>query len=89
MFDNLSNPKFFVTKTLFSESEVVIKWNFSFKKNKKSKKININGSSWLSLNNEGLICVHEDFWDGCEFFAAYFPFNIPINWAKSKIRDNL
>ena len=89
MFDNLSNPKFFVTKTLFSESEVVIKWNFSFKKNKKSKEININGSSWLSLNNEGLICVHEDFWDGCEFFAAYFPFSIPINWAKSKIRDNL
>jgi len=72
-----------------SKTEVVIKWDFSFKKSKKKETTKITGTSWLSLNNEGLICTHEDFWDGSEFFAAYFPFNIPIKWAKSKVRENI
>lgn len=89
MFVNLVNPRFLVTKTIFSESEVVIKWVFSFKKNTKSKETNINGCSYLSINNEGLILTHEDFWDGSEFFAAYFPFNVPIEWAKSNVRKKI
>ena len=89
MFKNLYNPKFVVIKTITSQSEVVIKWVFSFRKNIKSKETIITGSSWLSLNNEGLIDTHEDFWDGSEFFAAYFPLNVPINWAKSKIREKI
>jgi hypothetical protein len=49
----------------------------------------IPGVSCLTLSNKGLITHHEDFWDGSELFAAYFPFNLPINWAKSKVKGNL
>lgn len=89
MFKNLVNPQFSEIKALSSETGVVIKWVFSFKKSSNSLLIKIPGVSWLSLDNEDLIVEHEDLWDASEFLAAFFPLNLPINWAKSKIKKNL
>jgi hypothetical protein len=89
MFKNLTEHGFNELRVLSSESVLVIKWVFSFKKSPKSVTTEIPGVSCLTLSNKGLITHHEDFWDGSELFAAYFPFNLPINWAKSKVKGNL
>jgi hypothetical protein len=89
MFENLTDPRFYEFRTISSESEIVIKWVFSFKKSTNSIETKIPGTSWLTLDNKNLISIHEDFWDGSEFFACYAPFNLAINWAKSKVKKNL
>ena len=89
MFKNLVTPRFEDLKVFSSESELMIKWMFSFRKSVEDESIKIPGVSCLVLNNENLISVHQDLWDGSELLAAYFPISIPINWAKTRVRKNL
>ena len=89
MLKNLIDPKFVNIKTLSLDSEVAVKWIFSFKNSPTNRVKKIPGVSWLTLDSEGLIINHEDLWDGSEFLNTFFPINIPINWAKSKVKKNL
>ncbi len=58
MFKKLRTPRFYVTKCIENEYEVVLFWDFRFNAN-----FEIKGSSLLILDHSGKITSHVDYWD--------------------------
>lgn len=74
MFDQLNNPRFRVKEIQNRNQQVSLLWefHFEFKRWNQSPQM-ILGVSWLTLNDDGLIKRHHDFWDPAEGIYEKLP----------------
>ena len=82
MFKNLNNPRFINLKIVSDGAIINVQWTFVFKR--KGKKIQnfIYGSSWLQVNERGLIAHHRDYWDSVELLQAFKILDMPLQFIK-------
>ena len=72
MFKNVKNPKFIVINYLVGKEIVFLKWEMSFMAFNSVQKI--EGVSELSINKEGKISSHIDYWDSLNGLFIKLPF---------------
>lgn len=51
----------------------VAEWRMTFRSRLWPKAINIDGSTWLDLDHNGLILAHRDYWDLWQFLRRALP----------------
>ena len=75
MFHQVENPRFVVHTAFESEHQVFMVWDFLFemKRFKVGQVQCIKGSSYLQLNQKGLIQSHRDYWDTAEELYEKIP----------------
>ena len=61
MFKKIKDPKFIITKSFPSDTELVLFWDFNFIIS--GKKMSISGNTLFKFNNEDKINYHLDYWD--------------------------
>ena len=71
MFDSLQNPKFVITNRIVQGLQAFVSWHFNFVI--RGRSIQIVGCTYFSLNAEGLIAVHRDYWDVAEELYEKIP----------------
>ena len=61
MFEHLTNPRFVITHAIEQESSAFLAWRFLF--SWRGKSFDIEGGTRLAFGEDGLIDVHQDYWD--------------------------
>lgn len=56
-----------------SEHTLVAEWDMTFKAKYWPKTITLAGTTWLELDNKGLILSHRDYWDLWQFVRRAVP----------------
>ena len=64
MFEQLSQPRFVITKTLTQDQTCVMIWTFLF--SLRVQEYSIEGCTHFELNAQGLIVLHQDYWDAAQ-----------------------
>ena len=72
MFQNVKKPKFIILNYVINKKTIFLKWKMTFYAFK-SKQI-IEGVSEITLNNDGKIKSHFDYWDSLGGIFAKLPF---------------
>lgn len=86
MFKNLENPRFKIVETASNPIHLFVVWEFHF--SLKGKADSFKGMSQLTLDSEGKINSHIDFWDASEHIYAKIPIlGWLINYVKNKIAN--
>ncbi len=87
MFDQVNHPRFVILNHIHQEQSLCLTWEFRFSfKNEKSQQV-IRGCSWLTLNEEGLITEHRDYWDAAEELYEKLPIlGSFMRWIKRKLK---
>lgn len=73
MFTGLYRPRFESLALASSTpgSAVAVRWVFRFRLNAHAQEVVIPGTSWLTLNAEKDILLHEDHWDASALLAVF------------------
>lgn len=61
MFENLSDPRFEITQTIEQGDQAFVAWRFLF--HWRGQSFDIPGGTQMTLNDQGLITDHMDYWD--------------------------
>jgi hypothetical protein len=92
MFTQVDAPRFVVTRTIASGEEACLIWEFHFrmrrwqKKNQKQDQC-ILGASHLTVNSDGKISLHRDYWDAAEELYEKLPvLGGLMRWLKAQAR---
>jgi hypothetical protein len=87
MFDQLFQPRFSRVCVLAAptDQQVVMGWTFEFALGPDKPKQRIAGCSLLTLNAEGLIQTHDDYWDASRLMEALPVVGRLIHWLRQKI----
>ena len=72
MFDTVEEPKFDIVDYAQNEDHIFLKWKMTFYAFKASQ--TIEGMSDITLNNEGKIISHLDYWDSLNGIFIKLPF---------------
>ena len=87
MFKGLHQPRFESLSMAVQEQTgaIAVRWVFRFSVHSRAPKVEIPGTSWLTLNDQGEITRHEDHWDASRLLEA-FPVVGGLNrWVKKRI----
>jgi steroid delta-isomerase len=71
MFSALDTPRFVVLDTICEGSACFLSWDFHF--GLRGRPMTIHGSSHLRFDDQGLICLHRDYWDAAEELYQKLP----------------
>ena len=75
MFTQVHQPRFKITRSIIGEGEVILFWDFEF--NLKilwwKRHQCIQGVSYLTFDQNGLIEMHRDYWDAAEELYSHLP----------------
>jgi steroid Delta-isomerase len=89
MFDQLDRPRFSNVRVLGSPStcgtEAMIGWTFEFALGPNKPRQAIPGCSLLTLNADGLVQTHHDYWDASRVMEALPLVGRIIHWIREKI----
>ncbi len=87
MFDQLDNPRFVNVRVLGAEApgEVMIGWDFEFAFKSGGARVTIPGSSRLTLDHQGMIHEHLDYWDASRLMQVLPVVGRLIAWLRQKI----
>ncbi len=72
MFDTVEEPKFDIVDYAQSKDHIFLKWKMTFYAFKASQ--TIEGMSDITLNNEGKVISHLDYWDSLNGIFIKLPF---------------
>ncbi len=72
MFDSVKDPKFDIVDYAQNEDHVFLKWKMTFHAFKASQ--TIEGMSDITLNKEGKVISHLDYWDSLNGIFIKLPF---------------
>ena len=72
MFDTVEEPKFDIVDYAQNKDHIFLKWKMTFYAFKASQ--TIEGMSDITLNNEGKIISHLDYWDSLNGIFIKLPF---------------
>jgi ketosteroid isomerase-like protein len=75
MFENLHRPRFVVTQQLVDGAQAFLVWEFRFrfKRGDTAAEQVIRGGSHLTLDHNGRITDHRDYWDAAEELYEKLP----------------
>ncbi len=89
MFQHLENPRFTEVRLLgtpaVNDKELVVGWNFEFAMGPGKPRQSIPGVSLLTLNPQGLIDRHVDYWDASLLFEALPLVGRIVRWLRQRI----
>ena len=89
MFQHLDVPRFTQVRQIGSapvnDKELVVGWNFEFAMGPGKPRQSIPGVSLLTLDGEGLICKHVDYWDASRLFEALPLVGRIVHWLRQRI----
>jgi hypothetical protein len=87
MFQNLDNPRFVNVRVLgaVTPTEVMIGWDFEFALKPGGSRQSIAGASRLTLDDQGMIQQHLDYWDASRLMQALPLVGRVIGWLRQKI----
>jgi hypothetical protein len=87
MFQNLDNPRFVNLRVLgaVTPTEVMIGWDFEFAFKPCGPRQSIAGASRLTLDDQGMILEHLDYWDASRLMQALPLVGRVIAWLRQKI----
>jgi len=71
MFVKLENPRFVISETLSEGHSTFIVWQFHFVL--RQRNVQINGSSHIKFDEQGLVTFHRDYWDAAEELYEKLP----------------
>ena len=72
MFDNVKDPKFDIVDYAQNKDHIFLKWKMTFYAFKASQ--TIEGMSDITLNKEGKVISHLDYWDSLNGIFIKLPF---------------
>lgn len=89
MFHQLDQPRFTNVRLLGAPApeprEIMIGWTFEFALGPNKPRQRIAGASLLTLNAQGLIQTHYDYWDASRLMEALPLIGRVIRWLREKI----
>ncbi|MEI8402302.1 MAG: nuclear transport factor 2 family protein [Alcaligenaceae bacterium] len=71
MFEQLDEPRFVITAKLVEAAAAFMTWQFLF--TLRGKAYVIEGSTHFSLDQQGLIVLHRDYWDAAQELYEQIP----------------
>ncbi|MBH1969665.1 nuclear transport factor 2 family protein [Moraxellaceae bacterium AER2_44_116] len=71
MFEKLEKPCFVISETLSEGHSTFIVWQFHFVL--RQRNVQINGSSHVKFDEQGLVTFHRDYWDAAEELYEKLP----------------
>lgn len=71
MFENLTDPAFEITQTIEQGQRAFVAWRFTFQW--RGKAFDIPGCTQMTLNQQGLIVEHVDYWDVAQGIYEHLP----------------
>ena len=71
MFVKLDQPRFVISETLSEGHSTFIVWQFHFVL--RQRNVQINGSSHVKFDEQGLVTFHRDYWDAAEELYEKLP----------------
>jgi len=72
MFDTLTEPRFEVTTCTCEGDTAFLVWNFHFRRDGGGAML-VRGASHLTLQADGRVAMHRDYWDAAEELYAKLP----------------
>lgn len=87
MYVSLENPRFIVTGRIVQGTQCFLTWEFrfGFRRFKQGEPQCILGGSHLTLNDEGRITLHRDYWDAAEELYEKLPVvGSMMRWLKRR-----
>ena len=84
LYETIRDIKFTVRNKIGNDPEVMILWTLSGEL--RNKPWTLDGASHLTLDENGLLTSHIDYWDAASGFYEYFPI---IGWPLRAIRRRL
>jgi steroid Delta-isomerase len=71
MFEQLDTPRFIVRDRVVDGTRLLLTWDFEFRfrRWRPGELQRIHGASLLTLDAEGRVAVHRDYWDAAELYA--------------------
>ena len=87
MFDQLHQPRFCNVRVLAAptDRQVMMGWTFEFALGPDKPRQSIPGCSLLTINVDGLIQTHDDYWDASRLMEALPVVGRLIHWLRQKI----
>lgn len=85
MFARLHEPRFLVTQQLVDDAQAFLVWEFRFrfKRGDTATEQVIHGGSHLTLDGDGRVSVHRDYWDAAEELYEKLPLlGTLMRWLK-------
>ncbi len=73
MYENLDDPRFVIEEYIESQNVAYVKWDFNFTFKGEKKENSFEGVSRLTMNTEGKVTSHVDFWDAAEHMYEKMP----------------
>ena len=86
MFSQVNHPRFRILGVLEENTRACLTWEFLFEfKSSPSKAQTIQGCTWFTFNDSGLILSHRDYWDAAEELYEKLPYlGRLMKWLKKK-----
>lgn len=86
MYDNLKKPRFVITEYIGTQDTAYVKWDFMFTFKGEKKEECFEGVSRLTLNAQGRVISHTDYWDAAENIYEHLPLlGALLRFVKRKI----
>ena len=85
MFAALQEPRFVITRTLARDRSAALEWEFHFRFQRWRPQVAqcIRGVSWLSLDAQGRVSHHRDYWDTAEEVYEKLPaLGVLMRWLR-------
>lgn len=87
LFQQVRQPRFRVTARYCDERSAVLLWEFSFSGQAGDKDTLIRGASHLLLDADGLVTLHQDYWDPTPDVYQRVPLlGQLIGWVRQRLR---
>lgn len=89
MFQKIEFPRFRVIDWVLEDNKSCLRWEFHTHNPDNPSPNIIYGCTWLSLNKDGLIQEHRDYWDAAEELYEKLPIlGSLMKWLKKRISAN-
>lgn len=86
MFATLDHPKFTVLHTAGTGDTGYLDWQFDFKLKAADKAQQIKGVSKITINQQGQVIAHLDYWDTGEFVYSKIPIlRSLVGWINKRL----
>ena len=84
MYSTLHQPRFEVLQRIAEGPQCVLIWNFHFQLTAGGAAHCIEGASLLTLDNEGRIAIHRDYWDAAELYEKLPWIGAGMRWLRRR-----
>ena len=86
LFEQVRHPRFRVTQRYIEEGSAVLLWEFSFIGDAGDQATVIRGASHLQFDHEGLVTLHQDYWDPTPDIYQRVPLlGRMIGWVRQRL----